>query len=182
MPLNFLTILITFLQAGGLTIGDGYATISPLRRALVKKNGWISEDDFSRHLAVVNAMPGIFNVNMAAYMGQRLMGWRGSAAAHRHDAPPTAYLHSLCHLLYRHVSVALAIQTLTRNATRHRSVSGLAMLADVAQIANYAQHDMDSYRCCHSHRTLRHFSHIYHPRPNAPRRSLRHLCQQFERR
>ncbi len=81
MPLNFLTILITFLQAGGLTIGDGYATISPLRRALVKKNGWISEDDFSRNLAVVNAMPGIFNVNMAAYMGQRLMGWRGSAAA-----------------------------------------------------------------------------------------------------
>ena len=81
MPLNFFTILITFLQAGGLTIGDGYAVIAPLRRALVKKNGWTDEDDFSRQLAVAQAMPGIFNVNMAAYMGWRLMGWKGSAAA-----------------------------------------------------------------------------------------------------
>lgn len=37
MPLNFLTLFLTFLQAGGLCIGDGYATIVPLRRAIVKK-------------------------------------------------------------------------------------------------------------------------------------------------
>lgn len=77
MPLTLLSLFLTFLHAGGLTIGSGYATISPLRRALVKKNGWLTEDDFSRHLAVVHAMPGIFNVNLAAYLGRQLMGWKG---------------------------------------------------------------------------------------------------------
>lgn len=80
MPLNFLTLFITFLQAGGLCIGDGYATIVPLRRAIVKKNSWMTADDFSRHIAIVQTMPGVFNINLANYFGKQLMGWKGSAA------------------------------------------------------------------------------------------------------
>ena len=80
MPLNLLTLFITFLKAGGLTIGDGYATVQPLRQALVKSCGWLSEEEFARHLAVVHAMPGIFNINLASLLGHRLMGWKGSAA------------------------------------------------------------------------------------------------------
>ena len=38
MPLTFLTLFLTFLKAGGLTVGDGFATIQPLRQALVKQN------------------------------------------------------------------------------------------------------------------------------------------------
>ncbi len=72
-------LFVTFLQAGGLTVGDGYATILPLKRALVQKNHWMSEDDFMRHLTVAQAMPGVFNVNMATYMGKQLGGWKGSA-------------------------------------------------------------------------------------------------------
>lgn len=80
MPLNFLTLFTTFLQAGGLCIGDGYATIVPLRRAIVKKNSWMTDDDFSRHIAIVQTMPGVFNINLANYFGKQLMGWKGSAA------------------------------------------------------------------------------------------------------
>lgn len=80
MPLNFLTLFLTFLQAGGLCIGDGYATIVPLRRAIVKKNSWMTDDDFSRHIAIVQTMPGVFNVNLANYFGKQLMGWKGSTA------------------------------------------------------------------------------------------------------
>lgn len=81
MPLTLFTLFFTFLKAGGLTIGDGYATIQPLRRSLVEKNAWLTDEDFARHLATVQAMPGIFNVNLAAYLGQRLQGWRGCCAA-----------------------------------------------------------------------------------------------------
>ena len=65
IPQTLLTVFLTFLKAGGLTIGDGYATIAPLRRNIVKRNGWMSDEDFSAHLAMVHAMPGIFNVNLA---------------------------------------------------------------------------------------------------------------------
>lgn len=80
MPLNLLTLFITFLKAGGLTIGDGYATVQPLRQALVKSCGWLSEEEFARHLAVVHAMPGIFNINLAVWLGRKLKGWPGSVA------------------------------------------------------------------------------------------------------
>lgn len=81
MPISLLTLFITFLRAGGLTIGDGYATIHPLRKALVKKNLWMNEDDFAQHLSIVQAMPGIFNINLAVYLGKQLGGWKGSMAA-----------------------------------------------------------------------------------------------------
>ena len=78
MPFNLLTLFLTFLKAGGLTIGDGYATIQPLKKALVKDTGWMTEEEFTEHLTVVHAMPGIFNVNLAAYLGMQLKGWKGS--------------------------------------------------------------------------------------------------------
>ena len=77
MPFNLLTLFFTFLKAGGLTIGDGYATIQPLRKALVQNTGWMTDEDFTEHLAVVQAMPGIFNINLAAYLGMQLKGWKG---------------------------------------------------------------------------------------------------------
>lgn len=81
MPITPLTLFIIFLKSGGLTIGDGYATIYPLRKALVTQNQWLSEDNFDQHLSMVQAMPGIFNINLAVYLGKQLYGWKGSAAA-----------------------------------------------------------------------------------------------------
>lgn len=80
-PLTLFTLFAAFLKAGGLTIGDGYATIAPLRRALVERNGWMDGDSFERRLAVAQAMPGVFNVNLAVYLGHALKGWQGGAAA-----------------------------------------------------------------------------------------------------
>ena len=65
IPLTPLSLFLTFLKAGGLTLGDGYATIHPVRRALVEKYGWTDEESFTNDLATVQAMPGIFNINLA---------------------------------------------------------------------------------------------------------------------
>lgn len=40
----------------------------------------MTDDDFSRHIAIVQTMPGVFNVNLANYFGKQLMGWKGSTA------------------------------------------------------------------------------------------------------
>lgn len=77
--MTLIELFITFLQAGGMSVGDGYACVAPLRRALVGKKKWISAEDFSRHVAIVQTMPGIFNVNLATYLGKQLCGWKGSA-------------------------------------------------------------------------------------------------------
>lgn len=70
-----------FLKAGGLTIGSGYAVVHPLRKALVESTHWMEEEDFNKHLAIAQAMPGIFNVNLAAYLGKQMKGWSGCLAA-----------------------------------------------------------------------------------------------------
>lgn len=80
-PKTSLSLFLLFLKAGGLTLGDGYATIAPVKRALVAEEKWLDEEDFSHYLATVHAMPGIFNVNFAAYMGFRLLKWQGCVAA-----------------------------------------------------------------------------------------------------
>lgn len=76
-----IALFTAFLRAGGLAVGDGYATIAPLRSLLVKRNRWLDEEAFAAHLAVVQAMPGIFNVNLASYLGRRLGGRWGCIAA-----------------------------------------------------------------------------------------------------
>lgn len=76
--MSLIELFITFLQAGGLSVGDGYACIAPLRRAIVGRNHWMSSEDFSRHVALVQTMPGIFNVNLATYLGKQLCGLKGS--------------------------------------------------------------------------------------------------------
>lgn len=80
-PLTPFTLLLTFLKAGGLTIGDGYATVEPIRRELTERNGWMEKETFDDCLTTVHAMPGIFNVNLATYLGRYLLGTRGSLAA-----------------------------------------------------------------------------------------------------
>ena len=109
MPLNFLTLFLTFLQAGGLCIGDGYATIVPLRRAIVKKNSWMTDDDFSRHIAIVQTMPGVFNVNLANYFGKY----------HGHDSSPTLFIFTIFHLLQRARRIKLGSILYARCTPRH---------------------------------------------------------------
>ena len=81
MPVNLFTLFMAFLKAGGLTVGNGYAIVEPLRHALVSENKWLTEENFSADLAIVQAMPGIFSLNLAICLGKRIYGRRGMAAA-----------------------------------------------------------------------------------------------------
>lgn len=116
MALNFITLFTTFLQAGGLTIGDGYAAIAPLRRALVKRNCWLSDDEFAQHLAVVQAMPGVFNINLATYIGRKLYGWKGSAACLLGMILPPMLIFLIFSIFYNDLCNQPAIKAFLRGA------------------------------------------------------------------
>lgn len=105
-----------FLQAGGLTIGDGYACVAPLKKAIVNKNGWMTEEEFAHHLAVVQAMPGIFNVNFATYMGRQINGWKGSAVCLLGMLLPPLVIFSIFATFYNDFCEVPAIRAFLRGA------------------------------------------------------------------
>ena len=52
-----------------------------MEKELVDRRQWIGKEDFMDILAVSQAMPGVFAVNMATQIGQRLRGLRGAIVA-----------------------------------------------------------------------------------------------------
>ena len=52
-----------------------------MQRELVERHRWLTEEEFLDQVALSQAMPGVFAVNMAAMTGQRLRGAIGSAVA-----------------------------------------------------------------------------------------------------
>lgn len=71
----------SFFKIGTFTIGGGYAMIPLMQRELVEKHRWISAEEFLDQVAVAQALPGVFAVNIATLAGHRLRGPRGAIAA-----------------------------------------------------------------------------------------------------
>lgn len=78
---KYCEIFWSFFKVGTFTIGGGYAMIPLMRRELVERHGWLTDDEFLDHIALSQAMPGVFAVNMASVTGRRLRGVKGAAAA-----------------------------------------------------------------------------------------------------
>lgn len=75
------TIFWSFFKVGTFTIGGGYAMIPLMQREIVNRHHWLSDEEFLDYVALSQAMPGVFAVNMASAVGQRLRGFKGSLAA-----------------------------------------------------------------------------------------------------
>lgn len=71
----------SFFKIGTFTIGGGYAMIPLMEKELVDRREWLTKEEFLDILAVSQALPGIFAVNMAASIGYKLRGVRGSVAS-----------------------------------------------------------------------------------------------------
>lgn len=70
-----------FFKIGITTIGGGYAMIPMMEHEIVKRAGWLSQEEFLDILAVAQATPGIFAVDMAGHIGHKLGGLRGAIIA-----------------------------------------------------------------------------------------------------
>ncbi len=74
-------LFVSFFKIGTFTIGGGYAMIPLMEKELVERHSWISKEDFMNILSLSQAMPGVFAVNMATHVGQKLRGFRGAVTA-----------------------------------------------------------------------------------------------------
>ena len=76
-----LKLFLKFLKIGAFTFGGGYAMIPLIRREIALREGWIEDKDILDILAVSESTPGPIAVNTATFVGYRLAGPWGAAAA-----------------------------------------------------------------------------------------------------
>ena len=74
-------LFFTFMKIGAFTLGGGYAMLSMVEKAVVDQKKWIASDEFWDMIAVIQSLPGVFAVNTALYVGQKVAGRRGAFAS-----------------------------------------------------------------------------------------------------
>lgn len=74
----FAKLFFTFFKIGAFTFGGGWAMISIIEKEIVTNNHWIKKEEFLDLLAVAQSLPGILAVNMAAIVGDKIAGLKGS--------------------------------------------------------------------------------------------------------
>ena len=75
------TLFFTFLKIGAFTFGGGYAMIALLENEFVERKKWIKKDDFLNMVAIAESTPGPVAINSATYIGYKIAGLFGAAAA-----------------------------------------------------------------------------------------------------
>lgn len=71
----------TFFKIGLFTFGGGYAMISVIEDSCVERKKWITHDDMMTITVVAESTPGPIAINCATYVGGRMAGTAGAAAA-----------------------------------------------------------------------------------------------------
>ncbi len=77
----YLDCFLTFAKIGAFTIGGGYAMIPVVQKEVVEKKKWIDGTEFVDMLAVAQATPGAWAVNVAVFVGYKLKKNKGSLVA-----------------------------------------------------------------------------------------------------
>ena len=66
---KLLELYCTFFLIGGLTFGGGMAMLPMLKREIVEKYGWATEEELLDIYAIGQCTPGVIAVNTSTYIG-----------------------------------------------------------------------------------------------------------------
>lgn len=78
---ELLRIYFVFFRMGCVAFGGGYTLLPILRREVVRKQGWVSEEQVMDFFAVSQGLPGIVAINVSVFIGHGRRGWRGAVSA-----------------------------------------------------------------------------------------------------
>lgn len=76
----FFELFYTFFLIGLFTFGGGYAMIPMIQEQVVSK-GWITESNLTDFIAVSEATPGPFAINISTFVGNSVGGAFGAVCA-----------------------------------------------------------------------------------------------------
>jgi chromate transporter len=74
-------LFFSFVRISLFTVGGGPAMIPLVMDLATEKKGWLSNDEMLVCLTVCQSLPGGIIINMASYIGRRLLGTKGMIAA-----------------------------------------------------------------------------------------------------
>ena len=78
---QIVSLLASFFQIGLFSIGGGYATIPLIQEQVVNLHGWLTFQEFTDIITISQMTPGPIAVNTSTFVGLRISGFPGAAAA-----------------------------------------------------------------------------------------------------
>ncbi len=77
----YFKLYMVFLRVGLFTIGGGYAMLPMLRKEVVNKYGWATDEEMLDYFAIGQSTPGIIAINTATFIGYKKAGILGAFAS-----------------------------------------------------------------------------------------------------
>lgn len=77
----YLQLFLSFLQIGAFSFGGGYAAMPLIQEQVVTLHGWLTVREFTDLITISQMTPGPIAVNSATFVGIRVAGIWGAAAA-----------------------------------------------------------------------------------------------------
>lgn len=77
----YLQLFFSFLKVGMFSVGGGYAAIPLIQSQAVEACGWLTMDEFTNLVTIAEMTPGPIAINAATFVGIRIAGIAGAAAA-----------------------------------------------------------------------------------------------------
>lgn len=77
----YVKLFTTFFKIGILTIGGGYAMLPMLRKEVVEKYNWATDEEMMDYFAIGQSTPGIIAINTATFIGVKKKGVLGAICA-----------------------------------------------------------------------------------------------------
>ena len=107
---KILKLFTTFFKIGAFTFGGGYAMIPLIQKEAVETNKWITDDDILEIIAIAESTPGPIAINSATFVGYRVAGVLGSAAATLGGVLPSFIIISIIALVlneFQHIKAVI---------------------------------------------------------------------------
>lgn len=96
---ELLQLFGTFFSIGALTFGGGYAMLPMLRREVVQKHAWATEEEMLDYFAIGQCTPGVIAVNTATFVGHKQRGVAGGIVATAGVVAPSFIIITLIAML-----------------------------------------------------------------------------------
>ena len=77
----YVELFVVFFKVGFFTIGGGYAMLPMLRKEVVEKYNWASDEEMMDYFAIGQSTPGIIAINTATFIGYKKRGVLGAICA-----------------------------------------------------------------------------------------------------
>lgn len=115
----YLELFLSFLQIGLFSFGGGYAAMPLISAQVVSSHHWLTMAEFTDLITISQMTPGPIAVNSATFVGIKIAGIPGAAAATAGCLLPSCIIVMLIaklYLKYRNISVLQSILNSLRPA------------------------------------------------------------------